>query len=121
MTPVDFKNAFPVFSDEDDATIQRHLDESVSFFDVDRWGGFYLKGLGNWVAHEIVMEDFLGATPATAGMSLDATGKTVGRMSARYSDKMAELKAKNPYMRTVYGQVYYNLAVKYVGIGGTAA
>jgi hypothetical protein len=114
MTPSEFKAAMPAFLDEDDSTIQRWITRSTPYFNVDAWDDLYSDGLLYWVAHSIVLEGALGATLATAGGGQDAVGKAVGKVSVRYSDRIVELKANDPYMRTTYGQEYRRLA-KLVG------
>lgn len=100
-----------------DETIQRWLDEAgvdedAGFFDSDRWGGLtsrrFLNGLANWVAHKIVMETGFGSTIANAG-----------QVSQKGVAPVLERMAKDPYMRTVYGQTYVELR-DMAGMGGLA-
>lgn len=117
MDVAGFRAAMPAFaSAPDDATINRWIARSVPYFDIDIWDTFYPDGVCYWIAHNIVLEAFLGNTLATAGGSLDAIGKRVGSVSVNYSDKIIELKAKDPYMRTIYGQEYRRLQ-KLIGTG----
>lgn len=100
----------PAFAETpDEPTVQRWLDRSVRFFNADAWDDLLPDGVSNWVAHNLVLEAQLGATFATAGGGLDAVGKGVGQMRVQYSDKIVDLKAKDPFMRTVYGQEYRRL------------
>lgn len=115
MTPSEFKSYMPAFAGgPDDDTVARWLSRATPYFNADTWGDLYSDGLTNWVAHNIVLEAQLGNTFATAGGGLDTVGKTVGRVSAQYSNAIVELKAKDPYMRTIYGQEYRRLS-KLVG------
>jgi hypothetical protein len=117
MTPAEFKAAFPVFAAEDDAVIQRHINRSPPYFNVSEWRGLYTDALGNWVAHYVVMEHIETANGTTGKDASLATSKTVGRVSVSYSDKVLDLQAKDPFMRTTYGREYLRL----LRLAGTGA
>jgi len=112
MTPADFRAWDPLAfaSSPDDPTIARWIARATPYFNVGIWDDLYTDGIFYWVAHNIALEAYLGSTFQTAGGALDAIGKRVGSVSINYSDKITELKAKDPYMRTVYGQEYRRLA-----------
>ncbi len=119
MTPTEFKTRFPEFTTVADARVQVFLDEAEPMFDVERWESFYTQGLGNLVAHELAL-----ATPSLkiATMSGAADGKTskkVGAVAVTYAAELITAAAKNPYMRTSYGQKYSELR-RLVGIGAVA-
>ena len=122
LLPDDFRTAFPAFAAETDPTIQRWLDASVPFFDVSRWDTLYPMGVGNWVAHQIVMDS--AATAAGAGAAAanagDATSKQVGTVRVDRSQELLSKQMDDPFMRTIYGQQYRHLA-RLVGLGAVAA
>jgi uncharacterized protein DUF4054 len=120
MTPADFRLAFPAFAAETDPVVQRHLDAADPFFDVERWGGFYNDGLGNFVAHRIVTEKADAATgsgPTSGGG--DFQSKTLGSFSITKSAEVASMFVDDPLTRTSYGQRYAYLR-GLVGIGAIA-
>jgi len=111
MTPAEFKTAFPAFVNETTAEVQRHLDASVPFFNVARWGAKYPAGVGNWVAHWITVEkqDRAAAAAGAAVAAVMATHKQVGSVSVTYSARTVERVTDDMYMRTSYGQRYRQL------------
>lgn len=120
MTPAEFKAIFPSFDGETDARVQYAIDSAAPFFDVARWENLYTQGLVNYVAHTLTMTAVAAVVVGgVAGVSDVATTKKVGDVSVTKSDAMVEKLAKNPYLRTVYGQEYYRLS-RMVGMGAIA-
>jgi len=116
MTPAEFQTAFPQFENVEVPILQRHIDAADPYFDVSRWGDFYARGLGNFVAHNVEMElRKRGISPGGATAN-DAIEKQVGSVRVRRSDKLVEMQAQNPYLKTEYGQIYWQLAEQ-VGMG----
>lgn len=116
MTPAEFQTAFPQFENVEVPILQRHIDDADPFFDVSRWGDKYARGFGNFVAHHLELElRKRGVAPGTSSAN-DATEKQVGSVRIRRSDKLVEMQAQNPFLKTEYGQIYWQLAEQ-VGAG----
>jgi hypothetical protein len=112
MTPSEFlaDPDFVAFASESEETIAKWLVKAAPFFNVDRWGPWYSEGIGNWIAHRIVMSNLRATQPTN---SMDA-GDTAS------NSMMINAQAKDPYMRTSYGQEFCRLR-RLVGMGGFAA
>jgi len=117
VTPADFMSAFPAFRDEQVPTIQRHLDAAAPFFDVDRWGAFYARGLGYFVAHSMVVEKAAGESKNETTTKGDVVSEEVGGMVWSRSADMLKAASRDPFLRTTYGQEYRRIA-RLVGLGG---
>ena len=122
MTPSEFLSDpdFSAFSAEEPDTIAKWMVKAAPFFDVARWGAFYSEGLGNWVAHRIVLSNLRATMPTNRADSGNMISKTVGPVSASYDSLLINAQAKDPYMRTSYGQEFCRLR-RLVGMGGFAA
>lgn len=120
MTPAEFKARFPAFASEADERVQDFIDDADPYFDVDRWGGFYSAGLGYFVAHKIVLAN-VAAGQGTSGKATatDILTKKVGEVEIQRDTGLLNLQAKDPFMRTLYGQEYKALALQ-VGIGAVS-
>lgn len=117
MNPDQFKERYPQFKDMDITEIQRVIDDADPHFNKCRWGNFYEQGLAAWVAHEITVSQ--GPIDTGDGSLTARTSKTIGEVSVTYGETALARSAKNPYMRTVYGQKYLYLA-RLVGMGAVA-
>ena len=122
MTPSEFlaDPDFVAFAAESPATIAKWLVKAVPFFDVGRWGAWYSEGLGNWIAHRIVMSNLRATQPTNRTDAGDTASKAVGPVSKSYDSMLINAQAKDPYMRTSYGQEFCRLR-RLVGMGGFAA
>jgi hypothetical protein len=119
VTPSGFKALFPKFMGESDERIQALLNLAAPYFNVERWGAFYPEGIANWVAHSIVVDNAEGAQPTDQLNANDVTEKHVGPVGMTRDSQLLNAQAKNPFMRTTYGQKYVYLRGK-VGFGGLA-
>lgn len=123
MTTAEFKLLYPEFATELDARVQYSLDEAVAFLDQCRWACWYEKGLGLYVAHQIAMGNQTASNgsgaPGDAGVSgaNDWTSKRVGDVAITKSDSISQDQAKNPFMRSTYGQQW----LYYQRLAGTGA
>ncbi len=117
MTAAEFKVLFPGFALETDARVTAVIALAAPYFDVTRWGTFYSDGLGNWVAHRIVVDNAEAAQSTSLVDAGDATAETFGRISTTRSPELAKMEAVDPYMRTTYGRRYRHLC-RLVGLGG---
>jgi hypothetical protein len=123
LSPTDFRNAFPEFSDDSkytDDAIQMWIDASVNFFNVQRWGSLLTLGTELWVAHQLVLSARDQATMDTGGIPGEMNGaiasKAVDRVSVAYSDANISLKNAGDYGLTTYGTRYLRMA-RMVGAG----
>lgn len=116
MTPADFIAAFPAFKDTQVPDIQRHLNASPPYFDVDRWGGFYNEGLGNWVAHRLIVEKRHAASQNDVALKGDVTSEETQGITTARSSAVLEAVVLDRYKATTYGQEYRRLS-KRVGLG----
>lgn len=117
MTPAEFKVIFPAFEGENDARVQYVLDSAAAFLDESRWGDLYTQGLANYAAHLLTMLAVAAvAVGGVAGISDIAMTKKVGDVSVTKSELMLQAQAKNPLLRTFYGQEYVRM-VRLVGMG----
>lgn len=119
MTPAEFKLDFPQFASESDERIQREIDNAAPFFDVERWAAFYTAGLGNYVAHKIALGNYLTAQTPASTLSIDVTVKKVGDVTVQRDPAIMSMAARDPFMRTIYGQEYLRLR-RMIGGGGLA-
>lgn len=120
MTPAEFKVWFPEFTSEDDERVQLFLDNSDPWFNTSRWGAFYPEGVANFVAHQLTLANW-NARNATKGrqMASNLSKEKAGEVEVMYDAALLDMQANNPYMRTTYGQRYYQLA-QMIGTGGVA-
>lgn len=117
MTPSEFKVDFPTFVSTSDDAIAAMIAKADPYFDVCRWGAFYSEGLGYWVAHKLVLANVAaGQGISGKAAATDIVNKAVGDVSVGRDSAMLNLQAKDPFMRTVYGQEYKALALR-VGTG----
>lgn len=122
MTAAEFKAWFigGQFDDVEDTTVEAWIARATPYFNVTRWGGYYTEGLANWVAHNLV------ESTATARKSIQQTDandtihKQIGPISIGKDSGLLNAQAKDPFMRTTYGQRYRYLAGR-VGMGGMVA
>ena len=125
MTVAQFVAAFPEFSSEKEEVLTRHLgyaDTDPNFLDESRWGGFYGRGVGYWVAHSIVMEKMRIASGPVA-MAGDLVSQTFenanGRVTKTTDAGSIERRQKNPLFETKYGQEFLRLQ-RLAGMGCVA-
>jgi hypothetical protein len=119
VTPSEFKAIFPQFTAETTERVQAFLDLAVPYFNVERWGDFYSEGLANFVAHSIVVGNYEAAQSTSIANANDVSSKTVGALSVSRDGTLLNWQAKDPFMRTTYGQRYAYLRRK-IGLGGFA-
>lgn len=112
MTPDRFKQILPEFGLVDSAKIQASIDLADAFFDVARWDNMYELGLANWVADRLVRAPI--APTADDGAE---TSSSVGDTSWSLHPELVLAMARDPSMRTRYGQEYRYYA-GLVGMGG---
>ena len=113
-TPTQFYAAFPAFVDERVGDVQRHIDAVASEFDEVRWGAQFEQGIGNLVAHRLVIE----RARATDGGN-DRGGISVGGVNLSRPTEIVMLEANDPVTETRYGKQYRYLRRK-VGFGAVA-
>ena len=118
MTPSEFKARFPdgEFNSLTTEYIQKFLDMSAVHLNETRWGDFYSEGLACHVAHSIVMSK-AQAAKALAVDAGDVAEKHVGPVGQSRDGQLLGSQAKDPLMRTLYGQRYCYLR-RLVGMGG---
>lgn len=111
---VGFRARFPEFTQATcpDDTVNFWIGEADAMFDPCRWDDLLDRGSAYWVAHSITV----AKDDATKPFIDDATMKKVGDISKSRDPKLMLEQAKNPYMRTKYGQRYWQLA-QMVGAG----
>lgn len=111
MTPSEFKILLPEFEGEADPRIQVFLDRADPYFDKARWGNFYNDGVMYWVAHEITLANLMAAKGGAvkAAKTMDVVRKRVGEVDVMRDSSLVNKAADNPYMRTEYGQKYWQL------------
>lgn len=126
MTPAEFLARFPEFDGLDGIAgpgIQAALDEADPHFDVERWGDLYTQGLGNFVAHTLLMRKKRYDALRNAGDTdppADAISYKAGDTEIKFSEKLILYKVeKSPYVSTEYGQQYLYLR-DIVGAGALA-
>ncbi len=121
MNASDVKAILPELSSVDDGVVQQHITAADPFFEPAVWGGFYVRGLANFVAHSIVMELVRKGWKGLTQAATDAKGVTSkavsGAVSWGISDSVLQLQMKDPIYRTTYGQEYAYLR-DLVGMGG---
>lgn len=120
MTPDEFRTAVPAFASETNEKVQRHINDAAPDFDVERWGDRYARGLRNYVAHTLSMENN-AAIVGTAAVGAQATTKIVGKVTVTRSSQMASV-SKDPdyhFTLTSYGIAYLNDR-DLVGIGAVS-
>lgn len=115
LTLSDFRLLFPAFASVDEATVNAQIALSAPYFDAIRWGQMLKEGMGNYVAHSLAMNALL-TKPNSTGMADNTLSQKVGEVQVQNSDSMLQMQAKNPFMRTTYGQRYMYL-LKIVGAG----
>jgi hypothetical protein len=121
MNASDVKAILPEFALVDDVLLQRHITDADSFFEPSVWGGFYAKGLSNFVAHSLVMEEVRKGRRSIAEARTEAAGvisKSIsGAVSWSIDSSVLQLQMKDPIYKTTYGQEYAYLR-DLVGMGG---
>lgn len=119
MTVVEFQAAFPAFKDVVATTIQRQLTNAARYLEKDDWGDYYDDGLGNFVAHNLALDPSVGG--AINSSSTDIIEKRVGAVTVVRSARLMEAQTRNPFLRTIYGQMYlYYRSLAGVGTGAVA-
>ncbi|HXS24572.1 MAG TPA: DUF4054 domain-containing protein [Gemmatimonadales bacterium] len=106
---------FPAFIDATDTEINSAIALSAPWFNVRRWDTSYSEGLGNFVAHQIV----IGRADKAVVDANDITMRHTEHLITARSQKQVELQARDPFQRTVFGQRYRYLA-RLVGLGMVA-
>ena len=121
MNASDVKATLPELGTIDDVIVQRHITAADPFFEPSVWGGFYARGLSNFVAHNIVMELVRGGWKGLTQAMTDAKGVTSKSISGAVSwgidSAVLQLQMKDPIYKTTYGQEYAYLR-DLVGLGG---
>ena len=113
MTPAAFRALFPAFVDATDDEINAALALAPPYFNVARWGGFYTEGLGNFVAHKIVV----GRSDSTDLVANDLTAEDRPTIKFTRDPKLLQGQADDEFERTKFGQRYRQMSRKYVGVG----
>lgn len=119
MTPTEFKTLFPEFTAVADVRVQLFIDRAVPYFDVARWDDQYADGIAYFVAHNLALATPTGTLGNGLGLTDVKIMKKVGPVTVQQSEQILLANAKDPYMKTTYGQKYSELK-RLVGIGGTA-
>lgn len=120
MTPDTFISRFPAFADIDITVIQTAIDDADPFFNTCRWCNLYEQGLANFVAHNLTMDRaMLDGTQSAFSDQGDYSSKSVGEVSVSIDAGLIAKYAKDPFMRTLYGQRYLYLR-RLVGSGAVA-
>jgi hypothetical protein len=120
VTPSEFKALFPEFVAETSERVQAIIDLSAPWFDVDRWGGWYSEGVGNWVAHSISVANARAARSTSTIDKGATTEKHVGPVGTSFNGEIIMRQAEDTFMLTDYGRRYCELRAM-VGLGGVAA
>ena len=125
MTVASFIVDFPEFRSEKEDVVSRHIGYATggpAFLDESRWGTYYSRGLGYFVAHSIVMEKMRIAAGPVA-MAGDLASQTIenanGRVTKSTDSGSIERRQKNPFYETKYGQEYLRLQ-RLAGMGAVA-
>lgn len=114
MTPAEFKVRYPEFASETDPRVQMFLDEAIPHLDEARWDDLYVQGLGLYVAHSLALAN------ADVGADIgNDTNVKVGDVSISKDASVVKAQMENEFMRTTYGQRYWQMA-RLVGAGGVA-
>lgn len=114
-TVTSFRALFPEFQATADAAIQTWIDASGPFFNVSRWDDLLTLGVSYWTAHQLMLAGANAAQPLTD----DTTMQKAGDVSFQRDAQLVNAEAKNPYMRTAYGQQYLYY-MRMAGAGGVA-
>ncbi len=112
MTVAEFKAAFPAFADVDSDVVDRHIAASDPFFDTARWENLLDEGLGNFIAHRIVIErrnQAMGVSSGTGDVVSRSQGTTAGQVSMSRSPELAAMQFREPFNATEYGRRYLKL------------
>lgn len=123
MTPSEFKAWFPApspFAAMTDQAIQPYLTRTTPYFDVGRWGEFYSEGVANLAAHFIVAANAAASAGITSADAGDIVSENVGPVSFSKSGELVAEEARDPLMRTSYGQEYCRLR-NLIGLGGATS
>lgn len=115
MITVDQFKAFwsPKFASVDEAVIQAQLTAADEHFDEARWGGYFLEGVCNYVAHVMLVnraddDDVLEAN--------DVTARNTETIQISRDATLLQGQVRDPHRRTTYGQRYLYLS-RLVGTG----
>ena len=109
MTPTDFINQFPEFSDVLPTRIQFWIDKSAVYIDPIAWGTLSDDAIAYWVAHQISFGD-QNAQAITDGDEAGAIMKKAGDTAIQFSDKVALARLTgDSYLNTTYGQYFLQL------------
>lgn len=117
MTPAEFRSAFPVFREESDAVVQRHIDAvTTDECDPALWGARYTAGLGLFVAHSIAFEKLDQATgvAARAGdvltQTMEGTDGAAGSRTSMSRGSESVMRQMDDWLnRTIYGQRFLQM------------
>ena len=122
MTASEFKAFWPFgeFASVSNTVIDNVLAKAIPYFDVTVWGDLYTEGLANFVAHFVVLYQSQALKSLTQESAGDVVARAIsGAVSMSRDPVMMRIAARDPFMRTTYGQQYRNLA-DLVGMGGVA-
>lgn len=99
-----FRTRFPEFTTAayPDAQVTLALNDTIPLIDPARWDDLYDMGTAYLAAHELVMAGVIAKTPLTD----DKNMKKAGDVQAGRDSMLMNAQAKNPYLRTAYGQKY---------------
>jgi hypothetical protein len=123
VTPSEFRESFPdgEFNSTGslpDSYIQKFLDAAAPDFNVKRWGKRYSEGLACNVAHRIVVSKAQAAKSISQADANDVVTRAIsGAVSMSKDPEMLRQQARDPFLRTTYGQRYAFLR-DLVGRGG---
>ncbi len=99
-----------MFGNEAVGKIQRIVADCALEMDVNRWGALYAKGLGNFVAHTITMENEMALAAQAGGLAtFDETTKTVGDTSVSRDGQQVRESVDEPLKLTYWGREYLRL------------
>ncbi|MDR1979770.1 MAG: DUF4054 domain-containing protein [Synergistaceae bacterium] len=123
MTPGEFREIFPEFSDVEkfsDARVEYWLSLGEMMIVRSRWGALYRHGIALYAAHNLSLEYAIqkeksygkgGGGPVTGG------SKTVGSVSKTESYSTMAYEGAGNYAETEFGRQLWDL-IKQFGAGG---
>jgi hypothetical protein len=123
MTPAEFREIFPVFSDPEkfsDARIQYWLKLGETQVVAARWGALRRHGVALYAAHYLSLEYGIAASGAYGkggGGPITGGSKTVGSVSKTESYSTLAYEGAGNYAETEFGRQFWDL-VRQFGAGG---
>lgn len=121
ITPSMFRTFFAndvVMGAQTDDAIQMQIDNSVSQFNIPRWGDKYNLGQYYYIAHMIAFQRLTSTNP-NAMYTDTLIMKKAGGVSAGRSATLIQQQVNNPLSRTIYGQEFMRLRTQ-VGVGAVS-